>query len=497
MFGICFLFRIIGEKISFNRKNQGVYEGVWDETGLIIGNKKMKWQDTGGALRRRLIVFRYLYKVIFKDSLLHKRIENRELAAILCKCMLAYQDAKLKFKSSEVLSPYKLSYKPHNFHKGSQNIPPTMQEWNDRLQLEFCPLFCLLKESLEMQSEPLFHDTRKVPKEELKYIPLSLFARVYTAFVRTRFKGLDSDLTQDVYASTFRDFNIHVEENVHKMWQGSLKRATFVVGIGSCTEDSAVYQELKTQEQEEAIDKIQSTSTEEEVLVDRSELLSSMISNLKTTFDMNQEEGWKALTELMKIGTSKGMALPASIMQEVYKLVHSTQVFSSFRLSGSSNSSGSYDSCDNQPVQVRRQDYTDIADSESDSDSSGTNVSFLKDTVEKGLDEDEESMEDIAFSSQEDDFPLAQPKDEDEFSDLEGDLVGSEPVSIPLFSINQQKKRKQPDSIDKTSGSRQERKKRVLVQETQEFHETQEFSESQDSYDSQEATQATQMNTQE
>lgn len=239
-----------GEMVSINRKNKPVYSALWKETGFIIGNSKPKWEDNGGALRRRMILFKFDYIVREKDLRMPSRIEHRTLGAILYKSSMAMKDAKERFGSIDLLGKSNFTYQHPDSVNGPYVLPPTMRKWNADLQAELNPLYCLITQSLETLQEPLFLDNRATEDEERAFIPISMLHSAYTTFCKERFASMNAmDLTPDIYRGVFRQFNIKVLSRKTMMWQGQLITTDFVIGLGSVQEHASIYQQVKENQQ--------------------------------------------------------------------------------------------------------------------------------------------------------------------------------------------------------------------------------------------------------
>lgn len=236
-----------GELVTFNRKNKTAYSAKWRETGFVCGNTNFPWEDNGGALQRRLIIFRFMNKVYDKDLRLLERIEHRELGAFLFKSAHAKRDAMKRFGSVDLLNKTKLTYSHKNYLNGNRVLPPTMIRWNNEIAASMNPLYCLLQDGLQtLKEEPMFLDTRRnISKENKCAVPMDIIYSAYKVYTRERFASMKCmDLTRDIYDSEFKTFGI-VVERMTKHWRGQLKTCEFAIGIGSIAEHMSVYNQIQ------------------------------------------------------------------------------------------------------------------------------------------------------------------------------------------------------------------------------------------------------------
>ena len=312
-----------GEDVTINRKNKTAWSGRWREQGFIIGNTKMSWEDNGGALKRRIIVFRFPRQIVHKDTMMKQRIKNRSIAAILFKCAYAKFDAMMKYGSDDLLGKTSLT-SPVTYNNG-YILSPSLKKWNDDLQKSLNPLFALVTEGLESSKQRLFYDQRDVDDNQRCYIPLDLLIEAYGDFCKKRFKNmLVMDLTQEIWTGVFQQFNIKAKYDT-RPWQGvdSLQTTTFIIGIGSQVEHNQVYSELKRNLLDGTISSHQSmvTSTRE---TDNSEMLIDLKSFVFKLIDrIGIQRFWSQFNDLANVIGEK-LQLDASMFKNMvaYKFAH-------------------------------------------------------------------------------------------------------------------------------------------------------------------------------
>lgn len=83
---------ISGENVSVSKKFKTATAKRWKIPGIIASNKEMTFQDSGGSISRRFVVFRFSKKVIEKDLGLLQKLKE-EIPEIIIKCNKAYLEA--------------------------------------------------------------------------------------------------------------------------------------------------------------------------------------------------------------------------------------------------------------------------------------------------------------------------------------------------------------------------------------------------------------------
>ena len=259
-----------GERISFNRKNKTAYSANWKESGFFIGNTKMSWEDNGGALRRRMVLFKFDEAVPYKDSQLNKRLYSN-LGALLFKCCWARKDAMERFGSMDLLCKDGKFSHPHPNCLNKGVLPPSMLQWNARLLLELNPLHALMTTGLQDADpdNPMFLDNRVLESEDQRcYVPLRMVNNAYRRYCKERYSQMAvSDLTRDIWHGCFQKLKLKVK-SCTKMWRERRQKLQYVFGIGSINDHSTEYQDvadiLQNQEAGRAVQTRYSASNEDE-----------------------------------------------------------------------------------------------------------------------------------------------------------------------------------------------------------------------------------------
>ena len=82
---------VSGEDVSVARKNESALSMQWKTPGILGGNEVPNWKDNSGSILRRLATWNFARQVAEADPHLDEKLE-REIPAILCKCLRAYLD---------------------------------------------------------------------------------------------------------------------------------------------------------------------------------------------------------------------------------------------------------------------------------------------------------------------------------------------------------------------------------------------------------------------
>lgn len=92
---------ISGEDVQIAIKHKKARSVVWKTPGVLAGNEVPAWADNSGSIQRRILLFEFARKVEAGDMELDKKLE-RELCAIIAKCVRAYLDAAAKWGWSNI-----------------------------------------------------------------------------------------------------------------------------------------------------------------------------------------------------------------------------------------------------------------------------------------------------------------------------------------------------------------------------------------------------------
>jgi hypothetical protein len=144
---------ICGEGVSVKRKNKTAEKHRWRVPMIWAGNEVPDWDDTAGAMARRLVIFTHMFTIERVDGDLEKKIRG-ELAQLILKTNRAYHGATSQYAG-----------------KGIWEILPTpFQESKKQLQ-----------EDVSKIHE--FFASEEVERVEGAYCPVKELRKAYNKFV--------------------------------------------------------------------------------------------------------------------------------------------------------------------------------------------------------------------------------------------------------------------------------------------------------------------------
>ena len=92
---------VSGEDLSVARKNEMAVSVQWKTPGILGGNEVPNWKDNSGSILRRLATWNFSRQVADADPHLDEKLE-KEIPAILCKCLRAYLDYSKKYADKDI-----------------------------------------------------------------------------------------------------------------------------------------------------------------------------------------------------------------------------------------------------------------------------------------------------------------------------------------------------------------------------------------------------------
>lgn len=92
---------VSGEDVSIARKNQKALSKQWNVPGILAGNEVPNWRDNSGSVQRRVVTVNFSRQVAEADPNLEHKLE-KEIPAILCKCVRAYLEFAEKFSDQDI-----------------------------------------------------------------------------------------------------------------------------------------------------------------------------------------------------------------------------------------------------------------------------------------------------------------------------------------------------------------------------------------------------------
>jgi len=101
---------VSGEDVSVARKNDTAVSLQWKTPGILGGNEVPNWKDNSGSILRRLATWNFGRKVMEADPHLDSKLE-KEIPAILCKCLRAYLDYAHKYSDKDIWNVFPKYFK--------------------------------------------------------------------------------------------------------------------------------------------------------------------------------------------------------------------------------------------------------------------------------------------------------------------------------------------------------------------------------------------------
>ena len=94
---------VSGEDVSVARKNETAVSMQWKTPGILGGNEVPNWKDNSGSILRRLATVNFGRQIApdVADPHLEDKLE-REMPAILCKCLRAYLEYASKYADKDI-----------------------------------------------------------------------------------------------------------------------------------------------------------------------------------------------------------------------------------------------------------------------------------------------------------------------------------------------------------------------------------------------------------
>ena len=92
---------VSGEDVSIAVKHEKAKSIEWKTPGILGGNEVPNWRDNSGSVLRRLLPWNFAKQVKDADPLLDDKLD-KELPAILLKCIKAYLDYSQKYRNKDI-----------------------------------------------------------------------------------------------------------------------------------------------------------------------------------------------------------------------------------------------------------------------------------------------------------------------------------------------------------------------------------------------------------
>jgi hypothetical protein len=196
---------VSAEPMSIPVKNKPAIDNfIWKSHMMFAGNEMPGWTDNSGSISRRFIPFLFQQKVKKIATDMQDRL-RAEVGSILLKINRAYREAA----ASPIARDEGLwNMLPEYFKKTQRHIVAASQ-----------PLVAFLSETETLVTAPDL------------YMPLADFKSAHAQFISTN--GLKrKGWNEDYYKTAFEEWNITIEENTRRVWNGEEIVKNWVVGVG-------------------------------------------------------------------------------------------------------------------------------------------------------------------------------------------------------------------------------------------------------------------------
>ena len=198
---------ISGEPVMIEEKNKNQFSAVISAPGLIGGNERMNYKDSGGSIARRIVEFVFDYFVVKSDPQLKEKL-RKEHAHILVKTNLAYH-SKLELHRNQDL--------------WNGPLPNYFKEVRRQLEIELNPFENFITTS------GLFED------DVNSYVPMNKLKALYTPWCNDNGISTNDRKVSLQVANMKKTIQIHgysYEPEDNRMWEGRMTGKTaFLVGV--------------------------------------------------------------------------------------------------------------------------------------------------------------------------------------------------------------------------------------------------------------------------
>lgn len=191
---------VSGEDVSVAIKGQTAKTVEWKTPGVLGGNEVPNWKDNSGSVLRRILAWNFGKQVKDADTQLDEKLD-KELPAILQKCVRAYLDYAQKYRNKDVW-----------------NVVP---EYFKTIQKQVAMVASTLHNFLE--------STNLVYGSEL-YVPQKVFVQLFNQHCQANNLGRPR-FNSDFYAGPFSSRDIEVRE-VSLTYKGRVyPKQPFIFGL--------------------------------------------------------------------------------------------------------------------------------------------------------------------------------------------------------------------------------------------------------------------------
>ena len=192
-----------GGKGTFAEKNKNAESDYWNVPMAMAGNQVINYNNNGGQVSRRTVVFNFWKKVLNTDTDLDKKLE-KEIPIIMKMCIDAYLWFIEKYPGKGIWELL-----PKYFHDN--------------------------KDDMEETTNSLLHFIKsgKIKLDVNKYVPEKIFKQYFNDHCKEN-NFRKEKFTTDYYMTTFSNYNIQVKKNIRKRYpieDGKFFHGTFIIGF--------------------------------------------------------------------------------------------------------------------------------------------------------------------------------------------------------------------------------------------------------------------------
>ena len=192
---------VSGEDISIACKYEKAKSVEWKTPGILGGNEVPNWKDNSGSIIRRMLSWNFAKRVVEADPHLDDKLD-KELPAILLKCIRAYLDYAQRFSDQAIW-----------------NIVP---DYFKTIQTQVAMATNSLQNFLACEERIKYGDDL--------FCPQTLFVTAFNTHCLENNLGKQK-FNQDFYQGPFGMREIEVRKEIHKVYKGRVYAGAFIYGL--------------------------------------------------------------------------------------------------------------------------------------------------------------------------------------------------------------------------------------------------------------------------
>jgi hypothetical protein len=202
---------ISGEDVSLAIKHEKPKSIKWTTPGCMAGNELPDYKDASGSILRRLLVFNFPKQVKDNDTdpQLDDKLE-RELPAILLKCVRAYLDYGQKYANRDAWAV----------------VPKYFKEIQKQVAMVTSSLTNFLESSLVIRDKDL-------------YVPQSIFVQAFSQHCSQANLGRPK-FNPDFYAGPFSSYGIEVRDEAVSYKGRAYRKQPVIYGLDVVNENEEI-----------------------------------------------------------------------------------------------------------------------------------------------------------------------------------------------------------------------------------------------------------------